>query len=48
MLAPPGACAENLVPPFPPLKGTPEKLIEALGNTSTNVIVMQPGETRQF
>ncbi len=33
---------------FPPLKGTPEKFIEALGNTPTNVVVMQPGEIRQF
>jgi len=42
----------NVVPmhygTFPPLKGTPEKLIEALGNSPTNVIVMQPGDTRQF
>ncbi|MDF1719419.1 MAG: metal-dependent hydrolase [Minwuia sp.] len=33
---------------FPPLKGTPERFIEALGNTPTNVVVMQPGDIRQF
>lgn len=33
---------------FPPLKGTPEKFIEALGNSPTTVVVMEPGEIRQF
>ena len=34
---------------FPPLKGTPEQLIEALGKSpGTEVIVMQPGESRSF
>ena len=30
------------------LKGTPEQFIQALGETPTKVIVMQPGETREF
>ncbi len=30
------------------LKGTPEQFIQALGATPTKVIVMQPGETREF
>ena len=33
---------------FPPLKGTPEQLIEALGDWDGEVVVMQPGETRSF
>lgn len=33
---------------FKPLKGTPEQLIQALGSTSTKVVVMQPGESRGF
>jgi L-ascorbate metabolism protein UlaG (beta-lactamase superfamily) len=33
---------------FPPLKGTPEQLQQALGDFPTRVIVMQPGETRNF
>jgi L-ascorbate metabolism protein UlaG (beta-lactamase superfamily) len=33
---------------FPPLKGTPEQLIEALGDYDGEVVVMQPGETRSF
>ena len=33
---------------FPPLKGTPEQFIKALGKVPTKVIVMQPGETREF
>ena len=33
---------------IPQLKGTPEEFIKALGNTSTQVIVMQPGESRAF
>ena len=33
---------------FPPLKGTPEQFIEALGDTSTKVVVMEPGEERKF
>ena len=33
---------------FPPLKGTPEQFIEALGDFPTEVIVMTPGETRKF
>lgn len=32
----------------PLLKGTPQEFIAALGQTSTEVLVMQPGETRQF
>ncbi len=30
------------------LKGTPEQFIQALGETPTKVIVMAPGETREF
>lgn len=33
---------------FKPLKGTPEQLIQALGSTSAKVVVMQPGESREF
>ena len=33
---------------FPPLKGTPEEFKAALGDFDTNVVVMQPGETRTF
>lgn len=34
---------------FPPLKGTPEAFKEALGGDyEGNVVVMEPGETRQF
>jgi L-ascorbate metabolism protein UlaG (beta-lactamase superfamily) len=33
---------------FPPLKGTPEQFKKALGDAKTEVIVMQPGETRSF
>lgn len=33
---------------FPPLKGTPEEFIAALGDFKTNVVVMQPGDTRTF
>ena len=33
---------------FPPLKGTPEQLTQALGSSRTEVIVMQPGEKRTF
>jgi L-ascorbate metabolism protein UlaG (beta-lactamase superfamily) len=33
---------------FPPLKGTPEELKAALGDTAVEVIVMTPGETRSF
>lgn len=33
---------------FPPLKGTPEQFKKALGNFRTEVIVMQPGETKEF
>lgn len=33
---------------FPPLKGTPEQFKQALGDFETQVIVMQPGETKQF
>ncbi|RDD61344.1 metal-dependent hydrolase [Ferruginivarius sediminum] len=34
---------------FPPLKGTPEAFKEALGDDyQGNVVVMEPGETRQF
>jgi len=33
---------------FPPLKGTPAELKTALGETSTKVVVMTPGETRTF
>lgn len=33
---------------FPPLKGTPEQLQKALGDHTVEVIVMQPGESREF
>lgn len=33
---------------FPPLKGTPEEFKQALGDFATEVVVMQPGETRKF
>jgi len=33
---------------FPPLKGTPAQFKAALGSADTNVVVMQPGETRTF
>jgi len=33
---------------FPPLKGTPDELKAALGDSATEVIVMEPGETRSF
>jgi L-ascorbate metabolism protein UlaG (beta-lactamase superfamily) len=33
---------------FKPLKGTPKQLVEALGSTSAKVVVMQPGESREF
>lgn len=33
---------------FKPLKGTPAEFKAALGATSSNVVVMQPGETRKF
>lgn len=33
---------------FPPLKGTPEAFKKALGDTSTKVIVMNPGEVIKF
>jgi L-ascorbate metabolism protein UlaG (beta-lactamase superfamily) len=33
---------------FPPLKGTPEEFKAALGDFDTNVVVMQPVETRTF
>ncbi|PJK30937.1 metal-dependent hydrolase [Minwuia thermotolerans] len=33
---------------FPPLKGTPEQLVKALGDHPVEVIVMQPGESREF
>jgi len=33
---------------FGVLKGTPEELIEALGDSPTKVVVMQPGESRTF
>lgn len=33
---------------FPPLKGTPEQFEKALGDFPTKVIVMRPGETREF
>ncbi len=33
---------------FPPLKGTPEALIDALGDPSIKVIVMQPGDIQTF
>lgn len=33
---------------FPPLKGTPEQFKEALGESESEVVVMEPGETRSF
>ena len=33
---------------FPPLKGTPEQLREALGDTDVELVVMKPGESRTF
>jgi len=33
---------------FPPLKGTPEQFLQALGNTATKVVVMEPGDARKF
>lgn len=33
---------------FPPLKGTPETFKKALGDTSSKVIVMKPGEVIKF
>jgi len=33
---------------FPPLKGTPDDFIAALGDYDGEVVVMQPGETRRF
>jgi L-ascorbate metabolism protein UlaG (beta-lactamase superfamily) len=33
---------------FPPLKGTPEQFKQALGDVSTEVVVMQPGDKRNF
>ena len=33
---------------FPPLKGTPEEFVEALGDTKVDVLVMEPGDTRRF
>ena len=30
---------------FPPLKGTPQELIDALGSSPVQVKVMKPGET---
>jgi L-ascorbate metabolism protein UlaG (beta-lactamase superfamily) len=33
---------------FPPLKGTPEQLIRAIGDFPTRVIVMKPGEIQKF
>ncbi len=33
---------------FPPLKGTPEEFIKALGDAKTEVVVMQPGDTKAF
>nr|NIP47984.1 metal-dependent hydrolase [Gammaproteobacteria bacterium]NIP90276.1 metal-dependent hydrolase [Gammaproteobacteria bacterium]NIR24991.1 metal-dependent hydrolase [Gammaproteobacteria bacterium]NIS06654.1 metal-dependent hydrolase [Gammaproteobacteria bacterium]NIU41025.1 metal-dependent hydrolase [Gammaproteobacteria bacterium] len=30
------------------LKGTPEQLKQALGNTTAKLVVMEPGETRKF
>jgi len=33
---------------FPPLKGTPDLLKQALGGSRTKLIVMQPGETKKF
>ena len=33
---------------FPPLKGTPEQFKAALGDYPADVVVMQPGEVRDF
>ena len=33
---------------FPPLKGTPEAFRQALGESTTEVIVMEPGQTLKF
>jgi len=33
---------------FPPLKGTPEEFVAALGGAKTEVIFMRPGEERKF
>jgi L-ascorbate metabolism protein UlaG (beta-lactamase superfamily) len=33
---------------FPPLQGTPEQFKQALGDATTAVIVMQPGDKQQF
>jgi L-ascorbate metabolism protein UlaG (beta-lactamase superfamily) len=33
---------------FPPLKGTPQQFIEALGDYEGEVVVMEPGQTRTF
>jgi L-ascorbate metabolism protein UlaG (beta-lactamase superfamily) len=33
---------------FPPLKGTPEQFREALGESDSEIVVMEPGETRTF
>ena len=33
---------------FPPLTGTPEALMKALGSHPVDIIVMKPGETRDF
>ena len=33
---------------FPPLKGTPEQFRAALGDSDTELVVMEPGERRVF
>lgn len=33
---------------FPPLKGTPDEFIDALGDTSVEVMVLSPGDERTF
>ena len=33
---------------YPAINRTPQEFIEALGDTETTVIVMEPGETRVF
>lgn len=33
---------------FPPLKGTPKELTKALGTSRTEVVVLQPGESRTY
>jgi hypothetical protein len=33
---------------FPPLKGTPQELKEQLAGSATEIIVMEPGEKRNF